>query len=261
MRRHGQADFGNTMAHLGQDESNTGQPDVDSETQKGEPNKKDDSGMGCSKGMCDGMAMAAKTALTALGPASQPISQQQLGTMSQDKSPTGQAAYQAALDHNAEVNKQNAERQAIIDQFVKDAIGGQVTKEQMQLGDAAHVEYEKIVKKYGEDTRYLTLSQLVAKYPADAKNVIASLGQVFPAFKGKSFEQIWAIIPQTFKDMQLIDLEHAIPSSSWIGSVTTSGKKVAPGVSTLALGGLGLVAVAGLAFLFLRKKGSNAPQQ
>lgn len=258
MRFHGKPDFGNTILGMGADD-----PDIDSETEKKSSSDREaekDTGMGCSKGMCEGMAAATNSVMGALGPALKPHDDKTMATLASDKSPAGQAQYEAALAHNAEVAKQNAERQGIIDQFVKDAIGGQVTKEQMALGDAAHVEYEKIVAKYGEDVRYMTLAQMVSTYPQDAKAVVASLGQVFPALKGKSFEQIWSTIPESFKQMQLIDLEKAIPNSSWIGAKTSTGKAVAPGVVGAAGIGLALLAVGGIAFMFLRKKGSNAPR-
>jgi len=246
--RHNKPDFGNTIVTLGAEED-----EQSSSKSQQEAEGEEDAGTGCSKSMCSGMAAAATTALGALGPASKPIPQDQLNAMAADKSAAGQAQYEAALKHNEEVNKQNAERQGIIDQFVKDAVGGKVTREQMALGDAAHAEYEKLVAKYGEDTRYLTLEQMVSKYPQDSRAVVTSLAQVFPALRGKSFEQIWAGIPQAFKKMTLIDLEKAIPNSSWVGTKTSSGQAAAPGMAKAGLV-VGALVLGGIAFALSRRK-------
>lgn len=264
MRRHMRPDFGNTIVHLGEGEPDREERDIDSETEKrsSEQRKADDPGNQglCSQQMCGGMAQAATAALSALGPAGKKTDPAQMQALANDKSPAGQAAYQAALEHDREVDRQNAERQAIIDQFVKDAIGGNITPEQIMLGDAAKAQYEKLVQKYGEEVRHMTLNEVAAKYPEDAKAVITSLAQVFPGLRGKSFEQVMALIPEPMKNMKLIDLQGAIPNSSWLGAKTSSGQPVVKG-STLAIGGLGLLAVGALAFFMLRPRGgSSAPR-
>jgi len=256
-------DFGNTIVHLGAGEPEQEERDIDSETEKrsSEERKADDPGQGmCSQQMCGGMAQAATAALSALGPAGKKTEPAQMQALANDQSPAGQAAYQAALAHDREVDRQNAERQAIIDQFVKDAIGGNITPEQIMLGDAAKAQYEKLVQKYGEEVRHMTLNEVAAKYPEDAKAVITSLAQVFPGLRGKSFEQVMALIPEPMKNMKLIDLQGAIPNSSWLGTKTSSGQQVVSG-STMAIGGLGLLALGAIAFFMLRPKGgSNAPR-
>jgi hypothetical protein len=221
------------------------------------PASADQSG-GCSKGMCDAMGAATSAALTALGPKAQPIPPATMAALASDKSAAGQAQYNAALAQNQQVAAQNAQRAAIISQFVKNAVGTNVTPAQMKLGDAALAAYSNFKAKYGPGVADLTLQQLVDQYPQDAQAVVASLGQVFPALAGKSFAQIWATIPDTFKQMDLGDLENAIPNSSWAGSATTTG--IIPGISnkTAAIGGISLVLLAAIAFFALKKKPGGA---
>lgn len=265
MRFHQRPDFGNTIVHLGEGEPDAEDRDIDSETEKRSPQQRqsDDPGKDqglCSKEMCGGMAQAATAALNALGPAGKKTDPAQMAALASDKSPAGQAAYQAALAHDAEVDRQNAERKAIIDSFVKDAIGGNITPEQIALGDAAKAQYEKLVAKYGEKVRGMTLNEVLAAYPEDSKAVITSLAQVFPGLRGKSFDQVVGLIPDAMKNMTMQDLEGAIPNSSWKGTKTSSGQVI--GGTTLAIGGAGLLLVAALGFFIYRsrKGASNAPR-
>lgn len=214
----------------------------------------DPSGGLCTQSTCGGMAAAATAALGALGPKQSPVPAATVTALCADKSVAGQAQCSAVTQQNATINAQNSQRAAIISQFVKDAVGPNVTPQQMQLGDASLAQYALLKQKYGPQIGSLTLTQLVAQYPDDAQAIVTSLGQVFPALKGKTFSQIWALIPQTFKDMNLDDLEHAIPNSSW-------GKpSVIPGVSntTAEIGGGAIILLGLLAyFAFRKKKGSQ----
>lgn len=254
MKRHLSADFGNTMAHLGEDGELDSPQTRSTTSQSGD---EEPAGGACSQQMCGGMAAAAGAAIQALGPPGKKIAAAELAALANDKSPAGQAQYQAALEHNAEVDKQNAERQGIIDQFVKDAIGGKITKEQIALGDAAHAEYEKFVAKHGEEVRHMTLNEVLSKYPEDSKAMINALAQVFPGLRGKSPEQVLAMIPPAMKNMQMIDLEGAVPNSSWLGTKTSSGQSV--GGTGVALGA-GAIALAGLAAFFIMMRRKNAPR-
>ena len=101
----------------------------------------DPTGGMCSQGMCQAMGGATAAALSALGPKAATVPAATLQALASDKSPAGQAAYQAALAQNAAAATQNSQRQAIIAQFVKNAVGSKVTAAQMQIGDAALVQY------------------------------------------------------------------------------------------------------------------------
>lgn len=258
------ADFGNTIYGLGDDtqldtptgvaagasdggSNATSQPTQPAQQTQAQP---DQSGGLCTQSTCGGMAAAATAALGALGPKQQPVPASTVTALCADKSAAGQAQCNAVTQQNATINAQNAQRAAIISQFVKDAVGPNVTPQQMQLGDAALAQYALLKQKYGPQIGSLTLSQLVAQYPADAQAIVTSLGQVFPALSGKTFDQIWALIPQTFKDMNLDDLEHAIPNSSW------SKPTIIPGISntTAEIGGGAILLLGVLAYFAFRKK-------
>jgi len=205
-----------------------------------------------------GIALAA--AGSALGPVGRIITKPIIDSLSKDKSPEGQAQYQAAIEYNKTVNSQNAERQQIIEQFVKDAVAGMIGSEEIKFGDVALKEYGKLVSKYGEDFRYLTLAQAVNKYPEETKPFVEAVASIFPEMRGKSFNEMWSLVPDAIRNSPLIDLEKVLPNSSWLGSKTSTGQPVTSG-STLAIGGgLLLAAIGVVAFMFTKKGGSNAPR-
>lgn len=217
------------------------------------PSENSENPMGCSQGMCGGMTQAVKAATSALGPIASPIAASVMGPLSRDTSAEGQAQYRAYQKYNGEVAEQNAERQGIIDQFVKDAIGGKVTPEQLRLGDATKREYAALRAKHGPDLDHLTLAQLVEKYPSDVQKMISSLGNVFPGLKGKSVEEIWAAIPGAFKSMAITDLLAVIPDSSWAsqpGMVASSAGTLA---SPMVLGAVAILGIGVVAYA-MRKK-------
>lgn len=216
------------------------------------PSENSENPMGCSQGMCGGMTQAVKAATSALGPIGSPIAASIMGPLSRDTSAEGQSQFRAYQQYNGEIAQQNAERQGIIDQFVKDAIGGKVTPEQLRLGDATKREYAALKAKHGPDLDHMTLSQLVEKYPSDVQAMISSLGNVFPGLKGKSVEQIWAAIPAAFKSMTLSDLMAVIPDSSWASQpgLVAGGSALA---SPMVIGAVAILGIGAIAFA-MRKR-------
>lgn len=214
---------------------------------------------GCGGDSCGKSAAASNAAQKSLGPPAQPVSAAQLAAICSDMSPAGQANCKAAQAKNAQVEQQNAQRKAIIEGFVKSAIGGTVTDpEQLKLGDETLKLYDALVKKYGDEVKYMTLNQVVQKYPDDAQAMVMSLARQFPGLVGKDFNTVWNTIAPTFKDMKMIDLAASIPNSSWKDVPASAGLSTATKVG----GGIGLfVLAAGAAYvLFGRKKNVQAQQ-
>ena len=217
------------------------------------------SGLCSSAGVCGSPAMMAATAAQkALGKPLTPISSQVMAGYAADKSPAGQAQYQAAQEFNQEVARQNQERQNLIAQYMKEATKP-TTSQDLALGDAARAEYGKLVAKYGEDIQYLSLKEVYAKYPQEAGAILQTLARAVPGLAGKSVEEVWASLPQQFKDMSLMDLQGAFPNSTWLNPNAPAQGGLAAGGSSMTpiiLVGAGLAL--GAVLLLTKKKGSVA---
>lgn len=215
---------------------------------------------GCGSSMCAKTAAAASSAQQALGPAAKPIAGSVISSLANDKSPAGQAQYQASTAYNAQVNSDNASRQAIIDQFVKAAIGGKVTKTQMQMGDKAKAAYQAMIQKYGNDVKSMTLAEVVAKYPQDSQAIVNSIGEIYPAMKGKSYQELYNNLNSVFKGMSLNDLEALMPDSSWasLGTPTVAGGIAQAATSPLGMTGIAIAGIGLAAILYVstKKKGT-----
>lgn len=215
------------------------------------------SGMCTQSGVCGSASeRAAQTASKALGPPMQPIGQNVLAGYANDKSPAGQAQYEAALEYNMEVERQNKERQALIAQYMKE-MTSPITQQDLALGDAARAEYAKLIAKYGEDTKYLTLTQVYEKYPNEAGAILQTLARVVPGLQGKSVEQVWASLPEVFKSLTLMDLQGAFPNSSWLNpnSPAQVGLSSTSSLTPILLLGAGLAV--GAMFLLAGKRKQN----
>lgn len=215
---------------------------------------------GCGSSMCAKTAAAASSAQQALGPAAKPIASSIISSLANDKSPAGQAQYQASTAYNAQVNSDNASRQAIIDQFVKAAIGGKVTATQMKMGDKAKAAYKAMVNKYGPDVKSMTLAEVVAKYPEDSQAIVNSIGEIYPAMKGKSYQDLFNNLNSVFKGMTLNDLEALMPDSSWasLGVPATSGGIAQAVTSPLGMTGIAIagIGIAAVLYVATKKKGT-----
>ena len=211
---------------------------------------------GCGSSMCAKTAAAASSAQQALGPAAKPIASSIISSLANDKSPAGQAQYQASTTYNAQVNSDNASRQAIVEQFVKAAIGGKVTKTQLQMGDKAKSAYHAMIQKYGPDVKSMTLEVMVKKYPQDSRSIVDSIGEVFPGMKGKSYQELYNNLNSVFKGMIMNDLEALVPDSSWasLGMPAVSGGIAQAVTSPLGMTGIAIAGVGLVAILYLATK-------
>lgn len=211
-------------------------------------------GLCASSGICGSAAnMAAQAAQKALGKPMKPISQQVMAGYANDKSPAGQAQYDAAKEYNAEVERQNLERQALIAQYMRE-MTGPPTAQDLALGDAARTEYAKLIEKYGEDTKYLTLQEAYDKYPQEVGGILQSLAKVIPGLQGKPKEVVWAQLPQVFKEMSLMDLQGAFPNSTWLNPNSPAQVGVASTSSLTPLIVVGAGLALGAVFLMSRRK-------
>jgi len=203
----------------------------------------------CSSGKAKEMATR-EAATSALGP---PAEYMPLPLMGNPPTPEQLALLERVKAYNQNADKQNAERESLIEEFVRtnSRPDQRASQEDKALGDALHEAYKKMQLKYGSRVTNKTLQELYDTDRELAQEAFDMLQAHVPMLKGRSLTEIMGIIPNTYKNRKLSEVIDLLPKGAITSTAVTTNSLGSMG-TYIAIGGAALAAIFILPKIFKR---------